>query len=184
MESLFRGFSLSSRRGERKKKKRGLTGFFFFFLKTFTPASTLKKKKQEQARGDLGQCRKGPRGRGRLPQGPGREAQLRPRLDQHGVRKTFPPFFSPSNRRKNDPEKKRGQQQKTSLSKKKNRIASANLGDYLASSRYYARALALNPRASSVWGYLRTSLACAGRADLLEAADAEDAAAIERALPL
>ena len=68
--------------------------------------------------------------------------------------------------------------------KHKNRIASANLGDYLASSRYYARALALNPRASSVWGYLRTSLACAGRADLLEAADAEDAAAIERALPL
>ena len=66
----------------------------------------------------------------------------------------------------------------------KHRIASANLGDYLASSRYYARALALNPRASSVWGYLRTSLACAGRADLLEAADAEDAAAIERALPL
>ena len=51
MESLFRGFSLSSRRGERKKKKRGLTGFFFFFLKTFTPASTLKKKKNRNKLG-------------------------------------------------------------------------------------------------------------------------------------
>ncbi len=34
-------------------------------------------------------------------------------------------------------------------------ISLANLSDYEQSARYYVRALALNPRASSVWGYLR-----------------------------
>lgn len=34
-------------------------------------------------------------------------------------------------------------------------ISLANLSDYDQSARYYVRALALNPRASGVWGYLR-----------------------------
>lgn len=152
---------------------------FHLFSKNHSPLPPLKKK-QEQARGDPGQCRKGPRGRSRLPQGPGREAELRPRVDQYGV--GF--FLKPSFLFSGSSEKKRRALNPQIFFLSKHRIASANLGDYLASSRYYARALALNPRASSVWGYLRTSLACAGRADLLEAADAEDAAAIERALPL
>lgn len=63
-------------------------------------------------------------------------------------------------------------------------ISLANLTDYDASARYYVRALALNPRASAVWSYLRTSLTCAGRQDLLPAADAEDLLALQKALPL
>lgn len=56
--------------------------------------------------------------------------------------------------------------------------------DYNASSAYYVRALALNPNASTVWGYLRTSLACAGRQDLRAAAEAQDLLALQKALPL
>ncbi|KAI7842283.1 hypothetical protein COHA_003924 [Chlorella ohadii] len=63
-------------------------------------------------------------------------------------------------------------------------ISLANLTDYDASARYYVRALALNPRAVAVWSYLRTSLTCAGRQDLLPAADAEDLLALQKALPL
>ncbi|PSC73938.1 Peroxisome biogenesis 5 [Micractinium conductrix] len=63
-------------------------------------------------------------------------------------------------------------------------ISLANLADYEGSARYYVRALALNPRASAVWGYLRTSLTCAGREELLGAADSEDLAALQAALPL
>ena len=73
-------------------------------------------KKQEQARRDPGQRREGPRGRGRLPQGPGREAQLRPRVDQHGVRKIvfFLSFFS-----KLDEKNPKMLKKKTSSKKKK-----------------------------------------------------------------
>ena len=60
----------------------------------------------------------------------------------------------------------------------------ANVGEYEASARYYTRALALNPSASSVWGYLRTSLACAGRMDLMAAVDNEDLPSLQEALPL
>ena len=63
-------------------------------------------------------------------------------------------------------------------------ISLANLADYEGSARYYVRALALNPRAAAVWGYLRTSLACAGRLDLTGALDREDLAALQEALPL
>ena len=65
-------------------------------------------------------------------------------------------------------------------------IASANLGDYEGSARFYVRALALArpPPGAAVWGYLRTSLACAGRGDLLVAADGGDVGALEAALPL
>lgn len=41
-------------------------------------------------------------------------------------------------------------------------ISYANLGDYMSSLKYYLRALSLNPKAESVWGFLRTSLLCAG----------------------
>ena len=60
----------------------------------------------------------------------------------------------------------------------------ANVGEYEVSARYYTRALALNPSASSVWGYLRTSLACAGRMDLMAAVDNEDLPSLQEALPL
>lgn len=60
----------------------------------------------------------------------------------------------------------------------------ANVGDYEASARFYVRALVLNPQAASVWGYLRNSLACAGRMDLMGAFEAEDLPALQQALPL
>ena len=62
--------------------------------------------------------------------------------------------------------------------------AQANVGDYEASARFYVRALQLNPQAASVWGYLRNSLACAGRMDLMGAFEAEDLPALQQALPL
>jgi peroxin-5 len=46
------------------------------------------------------------------------------------------------------------------------------------------RALALNPKATAVWSYLRTSLTCAGRDDLQAAVEAQDLAALQQALPL
>jgi peroxin-5 len=39
-------------------------------------------------------------------------------------------------------------------------------------------------RADSVWGYLRTSLACAGRMDLIPLLDAQDLKALQQQLPL
>ena len=60
----------------------------------------------------------------------------------------------------------------------------ANVGEYDTSARFYVRALALNPQASAVWGYLRNSLACAGRMDLMSAFEAEDLPALQKALPL
>ena len=36
----------------------------------------------------------------------------------------------------------------------------------------------------AVWGYLRTSLTCAGRQDLLPSVDSEDLLALQKALPL
>ena len=63
-------------------------------------------------------------------------------------------------------------------------ISLANIGDYEGSARYYVRALALNRRATAVWGYLRTSLSCAAREDLMPAADAEDIDALLKSLPL
>jgi len=63
-------------------------------------------------------------------------------------------------------------------------IGYANQADYDQSLRYYIRALAMNPRAENIWGYVRLSLASAGRADLLPAAEAQDLAALEAAFPL
>ena len=58
------------------------------------------------------------------------------------------------------------------------------MGNYDASARYYVRALGLNPQAENVWGYLRTSLSCTDRQDLLPAVEDEDLAALQAALPL
>jgi peroxin-5 len=60
----------------------------------------------------------------------------------------------------------------------------ANIGEYETSIRYYGRALMLNSQAASVWGYLRTSVTCAGRDELLRAVDDEDLNTITTALPL
>jgi peroxin-5 len=60
----------------------------------------------------------------------------------------------------------------------------ANVGEYEASARFYVRALGLNPKAASVWGYLRTSLACAGRMDLMEHVHESNLEALSKALPL
>eukprot|EP00955_Chlamydomonas_euryale_P097780 365099-Chlamydomonas_euryale.AAC.13 len=51
-------------------------------------------------------------------------------------------------------------------------------------SRFYARALSLNPQAVHVWGYLRTAIACAGRIDLMDVVDGRDISAVSSALPL
>ena len=40
------------------------------------------------------------------------------------------------------------------------------------------------PPCLAVWGYLRTSLTCAGRQDLLPSVDSEDLLALQKALPL
>lgn len=63
-------------------------------------------------------------------------------------------------------------------------ISLANLGEYEDSARYYVRALALNRKAAAVWGYLRTSLSCAAREDLLEFATQENLEALQNALTL
>jgi peroxin-5 len=63
-------------------------------------------------------------------------------------------------------------------------ISLANIGEYESSAQYYVRALALNRKAVAVWGYLRNSLTCAVREDLMEAADKEDLEALMTALPL
>jgi hypothetical protein len=39
-------------------------------------------------------------------------------------------------------------------------------------------------RGEAVWGYLRTSLVCAGRSDLLAALDEKDLEQLQKALPL
>jgi len=63
-------------------------------------------------------------------------------------------------------------------------ISLANLGEYEDSARYYVRALALNRQAAAVWGYLRTSLSCSGREDLLALATDENLEGLQTALPL
>ena len=66
------------------------------------------------------------------------------------------------------------------------RVMWADMSLSLTAIHFYlpCSALALNPHAHSVWGYLRTSLACAGRTDLVEAVDREDLKSLQQALPL
>ena len=63
-------------------------------------------------------------------------------------------------------------------------IAFANQGKYADSVAYYVRALSLNPQAESVWGYLRISLGCCGRIELMEAVDRKDLELLQREFPL
>ena len=60
----------------------------------------------------------------------------------------------------------------------------ANVGNYETSARFYIRALSMNPKAASTWGYLRTSLACSGRMDLMELVHESNLDALQKELPL
>ena len=63
-------------------------------------------------------------------------------------------------------------------------IVQANVGNYETSARFYIRALSMNPKAASTWGYLRTSLACSGRMDLMELVHESNLDALQKELPL
>ncbi|KAJ7015489.1 hypothetical protein D5086_003990 [Populus alba] len=63
-------------------------------------------------------------------------------------------------------------------------ISYANQGMYEDSIRYYVRALAMNPKADNAWQYLRISLSCASRNDMLEACDSRNLDALQKEFPL
>lgn len=63
-------------------------------------------------------------------------------------------------------------------------ISYANQGLYEESIRYYVRALAMNPKADSAWQYLRLSLSCASRSDLIPACDARNIDLLQKEFPL
>ena len=64
-------------------------------------------------------------------------------------------------------------------------IGYANQGRYAESLPYYVRALALNPNPeSATWGYVRISLGCIGRLDLMQHCDNRDVGALAREFPL
>ena len=42
----------------------------------------------------------------------------------------------------------------------------------------------MNPQAVNVWGYLRTSLACSGKVELMPAIDEEDLQQLQMELPI
>ncbi|EPS66664.1 peroxisomal targeting signal 1 receptor [Genlisea aurea] len=63
-------------------------------------------------------------------------------------------------------------------------ISYANQGMYEDSIRYYVRALAMNPKADNAWQYLRISLSCATRDDMIEACDVRNLDALQKEFPL
>ncbi|GMH05900.1 hypothetical protein Nepgr_007740 [Nepenthes gracilis] len=63
-------------------------------------------------------------------------------------------------------------------------ISYANQGLYEDSIRYYVRALSMNPKADNAWQYLRISLSCASRNDMLEACDSRNLDVLQKAFPL
>ncbi|CAM6008721.1 unnamed protein product [Sphagnum balticum] len=63
-------------------------------------------------------------------------------------------------------------------------IGYANQGQYKESIRYYIRALAMNPKADNAWQYLRISLSCASRSDLIDACDKQDLELLQKEYPL
>lgn len=63
-------------------------------------------------------------------------------------------------------------------------ISYANQGMYEDSIRYYVRALAMNPKADNAWQYLRISLRCASRNDMLEACDSQNLDVLQKEFPL
>ncbi|XP_022732919.1 peroxisome biogenesis protein 5 isoform X2 [Durio zibethinus] len=63
-------------------------------------------------------------------------------------------------------------------------ISYANQGLYEQSIRYYVRALAMNPKADNAWQYLRISLSCASRNDMLEPCDSRNLELLQKEFPL
>ncbi|XP_040988221.1 peroxisome biogenesis protein 5 [Juglans microcarpa x Juglans regia] len=63
-------------------------------------------------------------------------------------------------------------------------ISYANQGMYVDSICYYVRALAMNPKADNAWQYLRISLSCASRNDMLEACDSRNLDILQKEFPL
>ncbi|CAI9760343.1 unnamed protein product [Fraxinus pennsylvanica] len=63
-------------------------------------------------------------------------------------------------------------------------ISYANQGMYEDSIRYYVRALSMNPKADNAWQYLRISLSCASRNDMLEACDSRNLDFLQKEFPL
>ncbi|KAL4280556.1 hypothetical protein GQ457_03G022440 [Hibiscus cannabinus] len=63
-------------------------------------------------------------------------------------------------------------------------ISYANQGMYEESIRYYVRALAMNPKADNAWQYLRISLSCVSRNDMVEACDSRNLEVLQKEFPL
>ncbi|KAI3466355.1 hypothetical protein Pfo_023018 [Paulownia fortunei] len=63
-------------------------------------------------------------------------------------------------------------------------ISYANQGMYEDSIRYYVRALVMNPKADNAWQYLRISLSCTSRNDMLEACDSRNLDILQKEFPL
>ncbi|CAH2069768.1 unnamed protein product [Thlaspi arvense] len=63
-------------------------------------------------------------------------------------------------------------------------ISYANQGMYKESIPYYVRALAMNPKADNAWQYLRLSLSCASRQDLIEACESRNLDLLQKEFPL
>ncbi|KAF5727865.1 peroxisome biogenesis protein 5 [Tripterygium wilfordii] len=63
-------------------------------------------------------------------------------------------------------------------------ISYANQGMYEDSICYYVRALATNPKADNAWQYLRISLSCASRSNMLEACDSRNLDVLQKEFPL
>ncbi|GFZ12650.1 peroxin 5 [Actinidia rufa] len=63
-------------------------------------------------------------------------------------------------------------------------ISYANQRMYEESIRYYVRALAMNPKADNAWQYLRISLSCASRNDMMEACDSRNLDVLQKEFPL
>ncbi|KMZ61554.1 Peroxisomal targeting signal 1 receptor, partial [Zostera marina] len=63
-------------------------------------------------------------------------------------------------------------------------ISYANQGLYEDSIRYYVRAVAMNPKADTAWQYLRISLSCASRTDMMDACDSRNIDLLQKEFPL
>ncbi|CDY49390.1 BnaC09g53570D [Brassica napus] len=63
-------------------------------------------------------------------------------------------------------------------------ISYANQGLYKESIPYYVRALSMNPKADNAWQYLRISLSCAPRQDMIEACESRNLDLLQKEFPL
>ncbi|XP_010539370.1 PREDICTED: peroxisome biogenesis protein 5 isoform X2 [Tarenaya hassleriana] len=63
-------------------------------------------------------------------------------------------------------------------------ISYANQGMYKESIPYYVRALAMNPKADNAWQYLKISLSCASRQDMLQACESRNLDLLQKEFPL